>query len=484
MILTRSRIVNGWTTLAGAWILARREIRDQMRDWRILTPIILLTLFFPLLMNFTARQAVDFVERYGAPIIGDRLIPFLLMVVGFFPISISLVIALESFAGERERLSLEPLLATPLSDAQLYIGKLAASMAPPLSAAYLGIIVYLTGLYVRIGWTPTLPLLLQVLALTTVQALVMVSGAVVISSQTTSVRAANLLASFIIIPVAQLIIGESLIMFWGRYHILWWIVLALTLIAIVLIRIGLRLFNREELLGKELDVLDLRWAGSLFWQAFTGGASSLRTWYRSVLTTSLRRIRMPVLITFIVLTVGFVAGYHYASVFTLPGELFDWHTSGGEFEAALRRFGMYSTAGWLKIFLINLRALAVATLLGLFTLGVLGEILLMAPIAIVGYFAGNFAIAGNNPILLLSGLVAPHAVLEVPAALLAGAAILQIGMAAISLPRGSSIGEGWIKAAAEWLRIMTGLVIPLLLAAAALEVFITPRVALWLLAGS
>ncbi len=102
----------------GTWEIAWREIRDQFRDWRIIAPIIILTLFFPLLMNFTARISVDFVSRYGAPIIGDRLIPFLLLVVGFFPISISLVIALESFVGERERLTLEPLLATPLSDSQ------------------------------------------------------------------------------------------------------------------------------------------------------------------------------------------------------------------------------------------------------------------------------------------------------------------------------------------------------------------------------
>ncbi|HHH82155.1 MAG TPA: hypothetical protein ENL35_04120, partial [Chloroflexi bacterium] len=224
----------------GALIVARREIRDQLRDWRILAPIILLTLFFPLLMNLTAQQAVGFVERYGAPIIAERLIPFLLMVVGFFPISISLVIALESFAGERERLSLEPLLATPLTDADLYLGKMIASLLPPLSAAYLGIAVYLIGLLWRLGWAPPIGLLVQILTITTIQAVVMVSGAVVISSQTTSVRAANLLASFIIIPVAELIIGESMIMFWGRYHILWWIVAALGLIALVLIRMGLR----------------------------------------------------------------------------------------------------------------------------------------------------------------------------------------------------------------------------------------------------
>jgi uncharacterized membrane protein SpoIIM required for sporulation len=293
-----------------------------------------------------------------------------------------------------------------------------------------------------------------------------------------------LLASFIIIPVAQLIIGESLIMFWGRYHVLWWIILAQTLIAIVLMRIGLSLFNREELLGNELDVLDLRWLGRTFWEAFKRDATSFFEWYQGVLGHSMRRIRIPTGITFIVLIVGFVAGYHYASIFTIPAEALQWEASGDQFAEALRGFGMFSTTGWIKIFLINLRALAIATVLGLFTLGVLGEILLMAPIAIIGYFAGNFGLAGQDTLLLLVALVAPHGILEVPAALIAGGAILQLGMAAISLPKGSSLGEGWIRALAEWVRIMLGVVVPLLLAAAALETFVTPRIALWVLAGS
>ncbi|MCZ7671251.1 MAG: hypothetical protein M5U34_31010 [Chloroflexi bacterium] len=36
------------------------------------------------------------------------------------------IIALEVFVGEKERKSLEPLLATPLTDAQLYLGKMVA----------------------------------------------------------------------------------------------------------------------------------------------------------------------------------------------------------------------------------------------------------------------------------------------------------------------------------------------------------------------
>ena len=45
----------------------------------------------------------------------------------------------------------------------------------------------------------------QMFTLTIVQALVMVTGAVVVSSQTTSTRAANLLASIIIIPMTLVI---------------------------------------------------------------------------------------------------------------------------------------------------------------------------------------------------------------------------------------------------------------------------------------
>jgi uncharacterized membrane protein SpoIIM required for sporulation/ABC-type transport system involved in multi-copper enzyme maturation permease subunit len=480
-MLATSRLVN---TAQGAWIIARREIRDQFRDWRILAPIIMLTLFFPLLMNFTAQQAVDFVTRYGAPIIGDRLIPFLLMVVGFFPISISLVIALESFAGERERLSLEPLLATPLSDVQLYMGKIIASLIPPLSAAYLGIGVYLTGLMLGFNWVPDLQLLLQIIILTTVQGVVMVSGAVVISSQTTSVRAANLLASFIIVPMAELIIGESLIMFWGRYHILWWIVLALALIAIVLGRMGLRLFNREELLAREIDTVDIRGALRQFWRDFKGEAQSPLAWYKETLKKSIWNIRIAILITTAALVVSFIIGESMADRFTLPREMLIIETTGAELADHFRDFGMLSGRGMVWILWNNIRALFLATLLGAFTFGVLAQILLMVPTGIIGYYAGNLVLAGQSASNFLNALVLPHAILEVPATILAGAAILRLGLAALSVPRGKSLGEGYIRAMAEWARVGVGLVLPLLAGAAAIEVFITPRIAIWLLSGS
>ena len=111
------------------YIIARREIRDQLRDWRIILPVLALTVFFPFLMNFTANQAIGFVQDYGANLIGERFVPFLLMIVGFFPITTSLVMALESFVGEKERGSIEPLFNAPVLDWQLYLGKLMINYA-------------------------------------------------------------------------------------------------------------------------------------------------------------------------------------------------------------------------------------------------------------------------------------------------------------------------------------------------------------------
>jgi uncharacterized membrane protein SpoIIM required for sporulation/ABC-type transport system involved in multi-copper enzyme maturation permease subunit len=465
----------------GAWIIARREIRDQLRDWRILTPIILLTLFFPLLMNFTAGQAVDFVARYGADIVGERLIPFLLMVVGFFPISISLVIALESFAGERERLSLEPLLATPLTDSQLYLGKIIASVIPPLGAAFLGITVYLLGLVVSIGWKPDASLLAQILTLTAAQAFVMVNGAVVISTQTTSVRAANLLASFIIVPMAELIIGESLIMFWGIYSALWWIVVALIMISIVLSRMGLRLFNREELLGKEIDVIDLKRLMRHFRSSFVGDATSIPGWFKDVFSTSLRRLKWSILITTGILVLGYIIGLSFADRYVLPPEFLKLDAVGQGLETRMREFGLLTERGLVWILWNNVRALILSALLGGFTLGVLGQILLMAPYGITGYLTGNVILAGSDPLRFLTALILPHAVFEFPAAIIAGAAILQLGLAALSIPKGMSLSEGFISALAQLSRVMLGIVLPLLIAAAIVEVYVTPRIALLLL---
>lgn len=469
--------------LRKALVITRREIRDQFRDWRIMAPIIVLTLFFPGLMNFTAQRAVGFVETYGAEIIGERLIPFLLMVVGFFPISVSLVIALESFVGEKERRSIEPLLSTPLTDRQLYLGKLMAVLFPPLAASYLGIFVYLFGVYRQVGWVPEGELLIQVIALATVQSLVMVSGAVVVSSQTTSVRAANLLASFIIIPMAILLVGESMIMFWARYHILWWVILGQVIIAGLLVRTGIAYFSREELLGRELDTLNLRWAWSKFWKAFRGDADSLSGWWARQVRGTLSKLQLPILLSVLLMIAGGVIGIIEAGHYRIPAEALDWDQLDQGLVTGLEQVGpirFFSARGVGVVFLHNLRVVALASLLGIFSFGVLGEVILMLPFIIIGFLMTTAAQTGFSPWQFFAAFVLPHGLLEIPAIVLSGALILRLGITMVTPARGITIGEAWLQSLAEWLRLVLFVVVPLLIGAAFLEVFITPRVAIWM----
>src|SRR5512140_825898 len=130
-----------------AWLVAKRELIDQMRDWRILLPMIILTIFFPYLMNVAAKSTVDYVNRFGANLIAERLLPFLILVVGYFPVTVSLVVALEAFVGEKERGTIEPLLTSPMADWQLYLGKLMAGTLVPLTVSYVGISLYMFGLW-------------------------------------------------------------------------------------------------------------------------------------------------------------------------------------------------------------------------------------------------------------------------------------------------------------------------------------------------
>ncbi len=475
-----------WINLQKALIITRREVRDQFRDWRIIAPIIILTVFFPGLMNFTAQQAVDFVAKYGTPIIADRLIPFLLMVVGFFPISVSLVIALESFVGEKERRSIEPLLSSPLTDVQLYLGKLMAVMFPPLVGSYLGISVYLIGVSRQVGWVPETTLLIQVVALATVQSLVMVSGAVVVSSQTTSVRAANLLASFIIIPMALLLVGESMIMFWARYQILWWAIFGQAIIAWLLIRTGIAHFNREDLLGQELDSLNLQWAWQVFKDAFIGKKETNRTWWRVNIWNALGNLKWPLLLALLISVSAALIGSAQAEVFTIPAGILDWDNLDQGLVSGVEEIGpirFFSVLGIGQIFLHNIRAIALASLLGIFSFGVLGVISLVLPFSLIGYFAAIAGQTGLSPWKFLVGFVLPHGIFEIPAIILTGALIIRLGLTLVTPNEDFTIGEAWIRALADWSRLILFVVIPLLLVAAFLEVFITPQVALMIFSG-
>jgi len=477
------------------WVITWREIRDTIRDWRLVVPIILLTVVFPVILNFAASFALRFVQKYNASAVGEQAIPFLLLVVGFFPISFSLVIALETFVGEKERKSLEPLLATPLSNTQLYLGKTLAALIPPVLAAFLGIGIYLISLFFNIDYRPPAILVLQVMLLTMAESMLMVSAAVIISSQTTSVRAANLLASFIILPVAFLVQGEAVIMFWSRYDLLWFVLMALMVSNVILVRMGIRIFNREELLGREIDNLNLRRGWRLFKGYLFGPPDGMvaaatpsrrsrlaRLYIRDV-PELLRVNRPPVIVVLLALAAAVALGLVLARMFPFPSDLIQLEgISRGVFEDYQGTGFLPALSVW-GIFSHNIKSLLAAALLAILSFGSLAMVLLMAPVIVIAFTAAQVAAAGYNPLLFVGVFVLPHGIVELPGAILATAAALRLGMAVIAPPQGVNVSQHWLQTLAFFIKLFVLVVLPLLAVAAYIEVHITPELVLAVYGG-
>jgi len=463
------------------WLIARRELQDQLRDWRIIVPMVILTIFFPFLMTYTAKQALNFVASYGGgTLIPERLVPFLLMVVGFFPITVSLVIALESFVGEKERGTIEPLLSSPLKDWQIYMGKLLASSSIPIFTSYLGISVFLFWLKIDHIAVPDFILIAQTVILTTVQGILMVSGAIIISTQATSVRSANLLSSFIVIPIAILIQGESVLMFWGNNRILWVAILGVSILDMLMVRLGMAHFQREALLGREIDIINIHWIVRKFWESFSGNSKNIFRWYHLEIPKTLKKMWISIGLIVLLGIIALFASYSYVSsteISLLPIQ----GTIPEEVSKIIEsHLGSFSNIDISFQFILsnNLRAIGMIFLLGLVSFGVLGVIGYIGNIGLIGAVLAFVKLVGYSPYQIAFSGILPHGVFELPAIILSSAAALNIGLMLVTPNSQRSLGEVLIESIADWVKIAIGLVLPLLAIAALIETWVTPNLIL------
>jgi uncharacterized membrane protein SpoIIM required for sporulation/ABC-type Na+ efflux pump permease subunit len=304
--------------------IMRREVRETLTDWRVLIPIIVLSLVFPNLLVIGVRLIVNITQDME---VASALIPFIGLLVGFIPASFSLIGSLESFVGERERNTLESLLAMPATDRQLYIGKLLSALFTPILASYTAICVFLTVLY---NFYPRLYFagmdisrLLLIVLLSGSLAFVMVSACVLISSKSTSLRAANLFSSLVLLPAALIVQGEAFLAINNLWSVLWLIAAALVIAGIVITRIGLQGFSRESILSREHNTVKL-------FQAKQAVQASQTKQYRSrhhlpqAVTIGLRevtdtitdwRILLPIFILSVLVPSGLVAALPFAISF-------------------------------------------------------------------------------------------------------------------------------------------------------------------------
>jgi stage II sporulation protein M len=116
-------------------------------------------------------------------------------------------------------------------------------------------------------------------------------------------------------------------------------------------------------------------------------------------------------------------------------------------------------------------------------MGVLAVLLLMTPVGIILYLTFQVSAVGINPWLFVTVLVLPHGIFELPAAIIATAQAMRMGDIILSPPEQGGGVSGMIREVGYFLKLFVTVVAPLLLAAAFIERWVTPYLAVRFLSG-
>jgi ABC-2 type transport system permease protein len=258
--------------------IARRDLVVVARSRAVSLPILILPVFFfvlaPALLIFGAgsigadltefaelvalmpealRRDIGGLEPSAQVIVWalEYLFATFFLIV---PLMTSAVIGADSFAGEKERKTLEALLYTPTTDLELYAGKVLAPWLAAVAVSTIGYVVFVTvatlvggGIVGRpIALTPRW--LLFVLVLAPGVALLAVGALVQVSARVRGFQEAYQLGGLVVLPIVVILLGQlSGVLYLDVAAVvvlaaLVWLVASGTLAA------GYRSFRRERLL--------------------------------------------------------------------------------------------------------------------------------------------------------------------------------------------------------------------------------------------
>jgi ABC-type Na+ efflux pump permease subunit len=236
------------------WKIAHKELKVISRK----KSIIFYTVGLPLLIAIVFSMVVKNQTAHGIPTtllsLGAESIIYIFVILATILPS---TIAAYSIVGEKVEKTLEPLLATPITDGEILLGKGIAAFVPPVISTWAGASIFMTvadyilhnaGLsyYYFPNWNAWVMLLL----LAPLAAILSIEVAVIASSRVTDVRGANQIASLLFIPfVAVFFAGAEGIFAFSIGNLLIFSSIVLAADA-VLFLLSKSVFNREEILTK------------------------------------------------------------------------------------------------------------------------------------------------------------------------------------------------------------------------------------------
>jgi ABC-2 type transport system permease protein len=188
-------------------------------------------------------------ECFQVYMVSQFLIMFMMI-----PLFIPVNIAAYSVVGEKTTRSLEPLLATPITTAELLAGKNLASTIPAVIASWLGFGIFALGTLIIAG-NPRLtealldPMwLIAIFLVGPLLALLSVNFSIMVSSRVNDPRVAEQLSAVVILPLLGLFFGQISGLVILNSQLILGIAFGLVVLDAILIYLAIRLFEREQFL--------------------------------------------------------------------------------------------------------------------------------------------------------------------------------------------------------------------------------------------
>ena len=178
-----------------------------------------------------------------------------LMLFLLSPIVGAVSLAAYSVVGEKQGRTLEPLLTTPLTTAEILLAKVLASFIPSLVIEVVGVMLYFLLMWafaspgvpaVVLGWRTAL--LLGVIG--PLAALTALQATIAVSSRANDPRSAQQIAVLLVLPLVAMLVGQIAGAFVITTTILAGIAAALALIWVLLVMLSVALFDRENILTR------------------------------------------------------------------------------------------------------------------------------------------------------------------------------------------------------------------------------------------
>lgn len=170
------------------------------------------------------------------------------------PLMFATTIAAESFAGERERKTMEALLYTPASDAELFLGKVAASAIPSIGLTWVCFAIYTLILnlfpyaYFQRIWFPLPTWWPLIFWITPALVILGISLTVIISARVQNFQGAYQTSSSLVLLVVVLFAGQLSGVLYLSVGVEMLVGLVFWSIAVLLVYRAIKTFNREALI--------------------------------------------------------------------------------------------------------------------------------------------------------------------------------------------------------------------------------------------